>query len=130
MSGLDGLRFSADLTPWIGPALAAAWPYLFVLIAGVLATEIWRWVGVAFGGGLSEDSALLGWVRAVATALVAGVVAKLILEPSGSLAQTPVWLRVGAAAAGLAAFLGLRRNLVVGILVGEAVLFVGWLALG
>lgn len=126
MSGLDGLRFDADLTAWLGPVLAAAWPYLFVIVAGVLATEVWRWAGVAFGGSLSEDSPVFGWVRAVATALVAGVVAKLILEPTGSLAATPVWLRVAAAAIGLAAFLGFRRNLVLGIVAGEAALLAGW----
>jgi len=121
VSGLD-LGFDADLGP--------LWPYLFVLAAGFLATEVWRWAGVAFGGGLPEDSPLIGWVRAVATALVAGVVAKLILEPSGTLAETPALLRVAAAAAGLAAYLALRRNLLVGVAAAEAVLLGGWLLVG
>lgn len=122
MSGLDGLGFDADLGPW--------WPYLFVLVAGVLATEVWRWAGIAFGGGLPEDSPLIGWIRAVATALVAGVVAKLMLEPSGSLAGTPALLRVAAAAAGLAAYLLLKRNLLLGLAVAETALLAGWTLLG
>jgi hypothetical protein len=63
------------------------WPYLFIAIAGWLATDIWRWLGVLVGNRLSEESAALTWVRAVATALVAGVIAKLILYPTGALQE-------------------------------------------
>ena len=54
------------------------WPYLFIAIAGWLGTDIWRWLGVLVGNRLSQDSAALTWVRAVATALLAAVIAKLI----------------------------------------------------
>lgn len=114
----DGLVYGADFGPW--------WPYVFVLVAGFLATEIWRWAGVLVGGRLSEDSAFVGWIRAVATALVAGVIAKLVLEPSGSLADAPVVLRIAAAAVGFACWSVTRRNLVAGIAAAEAALLGGW----
>ena len=69
-------------------------------------------------------------MRCVATALVAGVISKLILFPNGILAETPMWLRLVAAGAGFAAFLAVRQMVIVGVLVGVAVLICGWLLLG
>ena len=109
---------------------AAWWPYLFILIAGSLATDVWRWIGVFAGSRLSEESELLVWVRAVATALVGGVVGQLLLFPTGALAAAPVWLRILAAALGFAAFWSWRKSILVGVLVGEAALVGGWLVLG
>lgn len=111
--------------PALGSGLGAWWPYVFVLVAGFLATDIWRWAGVAVGGGLRDDSPALAWIRAVATALVAGVIAKLVLEPTGSLAAVPVWLRLVAGLTGLAAYYLTRRNLGIGVAAGEAVLIGG-----
>ena len=107
---------------------AGWWPYLFILIAGTLATEVWRWLGVIAGGSLPEDSQAMIWVKAAATALVAAVVGQLILFPSGELAATPAWLRVVAAAFGWLAFRWARNSVLVGVLTAEAILFAGWLA--
>lgn len=101
------------------------WPFLFILIAGWLATDFWRYLGVYLGGHLSEDSDLLVMVRAVATALVAAVIGNLIVFPSGALADTTLALRMVAAAAGFFAYLFLGRRILVGILVAEAVLVIG-----
>lgn len=105
------------------------WPYLFILLAGWLATDSWRFLGVLLGGRISETSEALVFVRAVATALVAGVIASLILTPSGGLAEAPVWLRMGAAAVGFGAYLAAKKHMLAGILVAEAVLIAGMLAL-
>ena len=74
------------------------------------------------GGRLDEESEALIWVKAVATALVAGVVGQLILFPSGELAATPVVLRIAAAALGWLAFWLARKSVLVGVLAAEAVL--------
>ncbi len=103
------------------------WPFLFILAAGWLATDFWRYLGVYLGGHLSEDSDLLVLVRAVATALVAAVIGNLIVFPSGALADTTLALRITAAAAGFLAYLLLGRRILVGILVAEAVLALGFL---
>lgn len=105
------------------------WPYVFILLAGWLATDIWRYLGVVIGGRISEDSSALVFVRAVATALVAGVIAQLILYPSGALADSPIILRVSAAAAGFAAYLFLGKRIILGVAVAEIVLVLGLLAL-
>lgn len=101
------------------------WPYLFILIAGWLATDSWRFLGVYLGGRLSEQSDLLVLVRCVATALVAAVIANLIAFPAGPLAGTTIGLRVCSAAIGFAAFLWFRKNVLVGIVVTEIVLLSG-----
>ncbi|HWT31737.1 MAG TPA: AzlD domain-containing protein [Propylenella sp.] len=115
------LTFDSLDAPW--------WPYLFILIAGTLATEIWRWIGLVAGGRLRQDSETLIWVKAVATALVAGVVGQLIVFPSGELAATPVGLRIAAAALGWIAYWVVRKSVLVGVLTAEAVLLAGWLPL-
>ncbi|MGL4241456.1 MAG: AzlD domain-containing protein [Beijerinckiaceae bacterium] len=98
------------------------WPYLVVILIGFLPTEIWRVLGVLAGRGLDEESELFQWVRVVATALVAAVVAKLILAPSGQLAAVPLAGRAGAICVGVAAMLMTRRSLVAGLVAGEATL--------
>lgn len=101
------------------------WPYLFILLAGWLPTDIWRFIGVLIGGRVREDSEALVVVRAIATALVAGVIAQLILYPSGSLAESSIFLRIGAAAAGFASYLYLGRSIIVSVVVAEIILVCG-----
>jgi hypothetical protein len=101
------------------------WPFLFILVAGWLATDSWRFLGVYLGGRISEDSDLLVLVRTIATALVAAVIGNLIVFPSGALAATPLWLRLGAAMIGFVAYLGLGKKVLIGIVASEAVLVFG-----
>ncbi|GAB4069895.1 AzlD domain-containing protein [Ancylobacter sonchi] len=105
---------------------------LVVIVVGFLPNEIWRVLGVVLGRGLDENSAWMQWVRAVATALLAAVVARLLLTPSGTLVALPFLLRAGAVAAGVAGFLLIRRSVLAGVLTAEAVLVAGawWLGVG
>ena len=104
---------------------AAWWPYLFIFIAGSLATDVWRWIGVLAGNRLRNDSEALRWIRAVATALIAAVIGKMVVFPSGSAAEIPMVLRLAAAAGGWTAFMLVRRNILVGVAVGELILLGG-----
>ena len=106
------------------------WPYIYIAIAGWLATDIWRWAGVIAGKRIDENSETLNWVRAVATALVAAVIAKLIVYPTGVLEASPLWLRLGAVAVGAAAFFAVGRRPVVGIGTSIATLALGLHMLG
>ena len=102
---------------------------LILLIAGVIPNQIWRMLGLWFGGGLDEGSELLVWVRAVATAILAGVIAQILVSPPGALASVPEWLRYAAVAAGFAVFIGTRRSTLAGVICGEIVMLGGqwWL---
>lgn len=112
--------------PWLDGPL---WPYLALVLFAVLPTEIWRWLAVAFSRRIDADSPALEWVRAVATALLAGIVAKLIVAPPGALAAVPLALRVAALTVTLAIMLFDRRRVLLAMLAGEATLIGGayWL---
>jgi len=103
---------------------------LLAVIAAFFANEIWRALGVVLSARLDEDGALFAWVRMVATALVAGLVAKLVLSPSGGFALAPLWLRLGSAGAGIAAYTLGRRSLALGVATAEVALILGMVALG
>lgn len=101
------------------------WPFLFILVAGWLTTDAWRFLGVYLGGRISENSDILVLVRTIATALVAAVIGNLIVFPSGALADTSLVLRLAAAAIGFLAYLGLGKKVIVGIAVAELLLIPG-----
>ena len=98
------------------------WPYLAMVLVGFLPNEVWRWLGIVMARGLDDRSEIVVWVRAVATAILAGVIAKLTLFPPGALAEVPLTARLAAVAIGFAAFLALRRSVLAGVVVGEGVL--------
>lgn len=109
--------------------MADYWLYIVIVVAGWLATDMWRWLGVIAGNRLQEGSEALAWVRAVATALVMAVTAKLIVFPTGTLESSPLWLRLIAASVGFAAFLLFGQRVIVGVLVPLVILAAGlvWL---
>lgn len=106
------------------------WPYVFIAIAGWLATDIWRWFGVLAGNRLDESSETLTWVKAVATALVAAVIAKLIVYPTGDLETSPLWLRLAAIVVGAIAFFAGGSKPILGIIASIVFLAGGLYVLG
>ena len=102
---------------------------VILLVAGVIPNQIWRMLGLWFGGGIDEGSELLVWVRAVATAILAGVIAQILVQPPGALVSVPGWLRYGAVAAGFAVFMLTWRSIFAGVVGGEIVMLAGkwWL---
>ena len=107
------------------------WPYIYILVAGWLATDLWRWLGVLIGNRIDERSEVLNWVRAVATALVAAVIAKLIFFPTGTLEASPLWLRLAAVVFGaLCFFFGGRYRQILGIAAAIAFLAAGLAMIG
>ncbi len=105
--------------------IAELWPYLVLVMVGFLPNEIWRALGLVLARGLNEDSQMVVLARALATAILAGVIAKLILFSSGALANIPLAVRVTAAVCGFLAFLAVKRTVFAGVVVGEAVLLAG-----
>jgi hypothetical protein len=109
---------------------AEFWPYLMLIVVGFLPNEVWRWLGVVLSRGIDENSEIISWVRAVATAILTGVVAKIVVFSPGALASVPLAVRLGAAAVGMAAFLVLRQSVLAGVAVGTGAIVIGTLALG
>ena len=106
-------------------ALGELSPYLVLILVGFLPNEVWRLLGIVVGRGLDDDSELIIWVRAVAVAILAAVIAKLTLAPPGALATVPLTVRLAAIACGFLAFLLLRRSVFAGLVAGEAALIAG-----
>ena len=104
--------------------------YVLLVLVGFLPNEIWRMLGLLLGRGIDEESELFTWARAVATAVLAGVIAKLIIFPPGALAGVPLIVRLGAIACGFVVFLLVRRSIFAGVAAGEAALMLGALAYG
>jgi len=100
-----------------------------LLVAGFLSNEIWRAAGVVIGGKMDENAEILIWVRAVAAAILAGVIAQILISPPGVLATVPAAVRFSAAAFGFAVFLIARRSVFAGVLAGEVIIVAGkwWL---
>ncbi len=101
------------------------WPYVLLILAGVLPNEMWRMLGVWASHGIDEGSELITWVRAVATAILTGVVAKIVVFAPGALAGVPLAARLLAAAAGMAAFFVMRGSVLAGVVVGTLGILVG-----
>jgi Branched-chain amino acid transport protein (AzlD) len=109
--------------------LAEVAPFLALILVGLLPNEIWRMLGLLVSRGIDENSELLVWVRAVATAILAGVIAKVTLMPPGALAGVPLAARLAAIAVGFVGFFAVRRSVFAGVLAGELALVVGALLL-
>jgi hypothetical protein len=105
--------------------LVDLWPYLALVMVGFLPNEIWRMLGVVVSHGIDEGSELIVWVRAVATAILTGVVVKIIVFAPGALADVSLTIRLTAAAAGMAAFFLLKRSVLAGVVVGTLGILVG-----
>jgi hypothetical protein len=106
-------------------ALTDLGPYLALLLVGFLPNEIWRMLGLLVARGLNEESEIVVWVRAVATAILAGVIAQLIVTSTGALAMVPLSVRIAAVAGGFLSFVAVRRSVFAGVAVGQAVLIGG-----
>ena len=109
---------------------ADLWPYVLLVLVGFLPNEIWRVLGLVAARGLDEDSEVIVWVRAVATAVLAAVIAKLTIFSPGVLASVPLAIRLAAVASGLAGYFLIRRSVFAGVIVGEIVLIAGALWFG
>src|SRR6266576_688841 len=104
--------------------------YVVLVLVGFLPNEVWRMLGVVAARGLDEKSEIVLWVRAVATAVLAGVIAKILLFAPGALADVPLAVRLSAIGCGFLTFVIVRRSVFAGVVAGEAVLVAGSFLLG
>jgi hypothetical protein len=105
-------------------------PYALLILVGFLPNEVWRMLGVVLARGLNEDSQIIVLARATATAILTGVVGKLVIFAPGALANVSVTVRVGAAALGLVAYLLARRSVLVGVVAATLAVMAGMFVFG
>jgi hypothetical protein len=99
--------------------------YFLIILVGFLPTDVWRWLAVVSARRLDEGSELMIFIRGVATAMVAGVIMRLVLFPTGDLASIALWLRVGSVVVAFAVYFLLKRSMLAGVVAGEAVMIAG-----
>lgn len=99
---------------------------LWLLLAACgVATYLWRGPGVLLSAGIDPRSRGFTWIACVAYAIIAGVVSRMLVMPTGELAEITLVERTAGSAAALAAYFWLtRRNLFVGIFAGASALWV------
>jgi hypothetical protein len=102
-------------TAWANPLAA---PVTAMILIGFLPNMAFRAIGVLLSRGLDESSEALAFIRAIATALLAGVVGKVLASPPGALAQAPTWGRLAAMTAAIAACLLFKKSLPAALLAG------------
>ena len=96
--------------------------WLLLALCGA-ATYLWRGPGVVISASIDPRGPLFTWVSCVAYAIIAGLVARMLVLPSGALADTSVIERTLGSGAALVAYFWLtRRNLFVGVLAGAVAL--------
>jgi hypothetical protein len=105
--------------------LAELSPYLVLIIVGFLPNEIWRMIGLVVSRGIDENSEIIVWVRAVATAILTGFVGKVVIFAPGSLGSVPLWIRLAAVIVGMLAFFVLGRSVLAAVATGTIAIAVG-----
>ena len=92
------------------------------LLAAALATYFWRVLGVLVAGRIDPNGPVFEWIGCVAYALLAGLTARMILLPIGSLQATDLGCRLIAVAVAVAAHRLARGNIALGVLAGVVTL--------
>lgn len=97
--------------------------WLLLALCGTM-TYLWRGLGVVLSGRLDPEGEAFTWVSCVAYAMLAGLVARMLLLPTGALAGTSALERTLGSAAALAAYFWLtRRNLFAGVAAGAVMIW-------
>lgn len=106
----------------LGSGLTA---YGLLLLAGFCVTEPWRWAGLYLARRINVDSELFKLARIVSTAIVSGLVGRIVVFPAGALADTSTALRIIACLIGCAAYSLGGHRLGLGVGTGLLVLILG-----
>ena len=94
---------------------------LWVLVGCcIVGTYLWRGVGVLLSGRISVNGEVFNWIACVAYAMVAGLVSRIVVMPTGMLADTALAERLIACGIALAAYYLSRRNILIGVGAGVA----------
>ena len=85
---------------------------------------MWRGLGVLLSGRIAVDGDIFNWITCVAYAMVAGLIMRIIVMPTGLLASSLLAHRLIACIVALIVYYACRRNLFAGVGVGVVVLIV------
>ena len=100
-------------------------PELWVLLVlCAVGTYVWRGLGVLLSGRISPEGDVFTWATCVAYAMMAGLIMRIIIMPTGLLATSLLAHRLLACGIGLAAYYLARRNLFAAVGIGAVAMTV------
>ena len=102
----DNLFFDNDLVPWL------------MLIVASFGIFIWRFLGLVLSSKINKDSFFAKWINAVAFAMTTGLMVRIIIYPSGALADTELLERLIPFLIGVIAFLFFSKTPILGLMIG------------
>ena len=86
-------------------------PWLVIAVSA-LVTYASRFLGTALSGRISRDDAIFTWLSYVTYALLMALIARMLIFPIGSLAETSDSHRFMSVAVALAVFFTFKRQLI------------------
>ena len=102
-------------------AETSAWIFF---LSAVLATYVWRFAAVMISHRIEANHPIFEWFTCLAYGIIAALVARTLILPSGLLELVSIWYRLIAMALAFLGFYLLGKRLWVGIIFGETVLIV------
>ena len=90
-----------------------------VFISAIFATYIWRFAGVMISHRLEANDAVFEWFTCLAYGIIASLVARTLIIPSGLMAGVPLWQRLIPMLFAFIGFYLFGKRLIVGIVFGE-----------
>ena len=97
-------------------AETSAW---IVFISAIFATYIWRFAGVMISHRLEANHPLFEWFTCLAYGIIASLVARTLIIPSGLMAELLLWQRLIPMLFAFIGFYLFGKRLIVGIVFGE-----------
>ncbi|MDI9331572.1 MAG: AzlD domain-containing protein [Alphaproteobacteria bacterium] len=82
--------------------VSVAW---WALAGAAVTNYAWRAAGALMSGRVRAEGEFSKWITAITYALMAGLTVRLLMLPSGMLAQVPWWIRLAIAAVAMAVML-------------------------
>ena len=101
-----------------------------VVAVAIAATFAWRVLGVALTRRIDPEGPVFRWFSLASYAVLAGLLTRLLVLPTGDLASVDLAIRLGAAGVAAAVFLLARRSLLAGVVAGTACFVLGVTLLG
>ena len=95
--------------------------WIFILSA-VLATYVWRFAAVMISHRIKVNHPIFEWFTCLAYGIIAALVARTLILPTGLLALLPFWHRLIPMVLAFLGFYLLGKRLWVGIVFGETCL--------
>ena len=98
------------------------WIMLLVASSGIF---VWRFLGVVLSSKIEKDSFFAKWINAIAFAMTTALMTRIIIFPTGALAETELIERIVPFLIGIIIFLFFPKKPIFGLAIGVFFFSVG-----